>query len=74
MMHSLLILITAFGIAYLFDCAIWPYLFCLSCDGSKRHGSPVSRGFRICRTCGGKGTRRRFGKVLIDRFTSRRRR
>ena len=65
-MPTALAFIAALAGAYLIDCAIYPYLFCLYCGGAKRRVSPVSKGFRFCPTCGGRGTRRRFGKVLID--------
>lgn len=70
-MNAVLLIGALFG-AYLIDCAIWPYLFCLYCGGSKRKVSPISRGFRFCPTCGGKGVRRRFGKVLLDLGRKRR--
>lgn len=71
-MYAGLVIVAAFGIAYLLDCAFWPYLYCLYCKGEKRKISLFSHGFRFCPTCGGRGIRRRFGKVLIDTFKSRR--
>lgn len=59
---ALLALVAALG--YLAACVIWPHTNCPGCHGTGRHRSPSGKNWRLCRRCGGSGSRTRTGRRL----------
>jgi hypothetical protein len=60
-------------VAYLVHCWVHPSAACLYCRGNSRRRSDGGKGsvWHMCKLCGGKGSRRRFGAVLLDGVRTR---
>lgn len=71
----LVLALAGIGLAalYLLGCCLFPYANCGKCHGSGKSRAPSGKAFRNCRRCKGTGRRRRLGRVLLDRRTSRNR-
>jgi len=70
-MDTLIWLSLAAVAIYLIDSAIWPYTRCGRCDGTGKLGAPGGDAWRSCRRCGGKGTRVRAGRGIVQRLWTR---
>ncbi len=66
-------LVLVLVVGYLLGCRIWPYTNCPRCSGSGKSGSPTRKSFRNCPRCKGTGRRRRIGRRVLDRHTTRNR-
>jgi hypothetical protein len=67
---ALVLGVIVLGGGYLLLCRIWPYAACRKCGGTGKHRSPTRGSWRKCRRCKGSGTRLRFGRKLLNKYTS----
>jgi hypothetical protein len=56
------------GLAYLAQCAWWPFAHCRRCEGRGRHSRKDGKVWRRCRRCKGSGARLRLGRRVWNRF------
>ncbi len=49
---------------YVGHCAWRPYADCRKCNGNPRFTSASGRSWRLCRKCGGSGSRIRLGRLV----------
>lgn len=56
--------IVAWLVFYTVECVVFPWRSCPRCAGKGKLHSPVSRGFRPCRRCGGRARQLRWGRRL----------
>jgi hypothetical protein len=61
------------GVAYAGSCWLWPFAYCLRCEGKGKFARKDGRVWRNCRRCGGSGRRLRVGRRMWNAARARRR-